>query len=175
MDEAERPQALTREVRERGSAALEGSPSGAQSGEHPWLLRVDETVAKVGEDTVSRDEVCVAMDAAGSGASIGDVLRVAPAWISSARCAPAVLAQVGRVPAVSRSPMFSLALARRIARPPLVGRPATAFVRWYAAQQANFATEGEKVIYEKLTEKFRPTELHVEDVSGECHPCCESR
>ncbi|RDX53060.1 hypothetical protein OH76DRAFT_65976 [Lentinus brumalis] len=40
--------------------------------------------------------------------------------------------------------MFSLALARRIARPPLVGRPATAFARWYAASQANFATEGEK-------------------------------
>ncbi|TFK85881.1 bola-like protein, partial [Polyporus arcularius HHB13444] len=40
--------------------------------------------------------------------------------------------------------------------------------RWYAASQANFATEGEKVIYDKLTEKFRPTELHVEDVSGGC-------
>ncbi|KAI0721946.1 bola protein [Cerioporus squamosus] len=64
--------------------------------------------------------------------------------------------------------MFSLALARRIARPPLAGRPATAFARWYAASQANFATEGEKVIYDKLTEKFRPTELHVEDVSGGC-------
>ncbi|RPD62006.1 bola-like protein [Lentinus tigrinus ALCF2SS1-7] len=63
--------------------------------------------------------------------------------------------------------MFSLALARRIARPALVGRPATAFARWYAAQ-ANFATEGEKVIHDKLTEKFRPTELHVEDVSGGC-------
>ncbi len=93
------------------------------------------------------------------------------AWISSARCASAVLTQVGRVPAASRSPMFSLALARRIARPPLVGRPATAFARWYAASQANFATEGEKVIYDKLTEKFRPTELHVEDVSGEQTHC----
>ncbi|KAI0662986.1 bola protein, partial [Cubamyces menziesii] len=29
-------------------------------------------------------------------------------------------------------------------------------------------TDGERVIYEKLTEKFKPSELQVEDVSGGC-------
>ncbi|KAI0723447.1 bola protein [Earliella scabrosa] len=64
--------------------------------------------------------------------------------------------------------MLSLALARRIARPSLVATPSTAFARWYAATQANFETEGEKVIYQKLTETFSPTELQVQDVSGGC-------
>ena len=60
--------------------------------------------------------------------------------------------------------MLSLALARRIARPSLAGAVSA---RWYAAAQAKFSTDGERVIHQKLTEKFTPSELHVEDVSGE--------
>ncbi|KAH9894206.1 bola protein [Cubamyces lactineus] len=61
--------------------------------------------------------------------------------------------------------MLSLALTRRIARPQLAaGIPALA--RWYS--QKTFNTDGERVIYEKLTEKFKPSELQVEDVSGGC-------
>ena len=69
--------------------------------------------------------------------------------------------------------MLSLALARRIARPSLVATPSTAFARWYAATQANFETEGEKVIYQKLTETFSPTELQVQDVSGAVVPAID--
>ena len=64
--------------------------------------------------------------------------------------------------------MQSLALARRIARPSLV-LPALSIARWYAATaaaQANFSTDGEQLIHQKLTEKFKPSELRVEDVSG---------
>ncbi|KAI0773832.1 bola-like protein [Fomes fomentarius] len=63
--------------------------------------------------------------------------------------------------------MFSLALARRIARPSLATGP-TNLTRWYAATQVNLATDGERVIHQKLTEKFKPTELHVQDISGGC-------
>lgn len=72
---------------------------------------------------------------------------------------PAIIS--GRVPATLQ--MLSLALTRRIARPQLAaGIPALA--RWYS--QKTFNTDGERVIYEKLTEKFKPSELQVEDVSG---------
>ncbi|KAI0751297.1 bola protein [Daedaleopsis nitida] len=64
--------------------------------------------------------------------------------------------------------MLSLALAQRIARPPLAARPGALLARWYSVAQASFATDRERVIHQKLTEKFRPTELHVEDVSGGC-------
>ena len=59
--------------------------------------------------------------------------------------------------------MLSLALSRRIARPQLAAA-VPAFARWYS--QKTFNTDGERVIYEKLTEKFKPSELQVEDVSG---------
>ncbi|KAH9853836.1 bola-like protein [Lenzites betulinus] len=63
--------------------------------------------------------------------------------------------------------MLALALTRRIARPQLAARlPAVA--RAYSAAQAKFSTDGERVIHEKLTEKFKPSELQVEDVSGGC-------
>lgn len=62
--------------------------------------------------------------------------------------------------------MLALALTRRIARPQLAVRlPAVA--RWYSSAQTKFSTDGERVIHEKLTEKFKPSELVVEDVSGE--------
>ncbi|KAL7282072.1 hypothetical protein ACG7TL_003541 [Trametes sanguinea] len=63
--------------------------------------------------------------------------------------------------------MLSLALTRRIARPQLAAR-LPAIARWYSAGQPKFSTDGERTIYEKLTEKFKPAELHVEDVSGGC-------
>ncbi|KAI0637746.1 bola-like protein [Trametes polyzona] len=63
--------------------------------------------------------------------------------------------------------MLALALSRRIARPQLAPR-LPALARAYAAGQTKFATDGERVIHQKLTEKFKPTELHVEDVSGGC-------
>ncbi|KAI0643737.1 bola-like protein [Trametes meyenii] len=63
--------------------------------------------------------------------------------------------------------MLSLTLTRRIARPQLAARLPT-LARWYSAGQPSFSTDGERVIYEKLTEKFKPAELHVEDVSGGC-------
>ncbi|KAM5532401.1 hypothetical protein V8D89_013633 [Ganoderma adspersum] len=66
--------------------------------------------------------------------------------------------------------MLSLALARRIARPSLA-LPALSIARWYAATaaaHANFTTDGERLIHQKLTEKFKPSELRVEDVSGGC-------
>ncbi|OJT07336.1 hypothetical protein TRAPUB_1802 [Trametes pubescens] len=63
--------------------------------------------------------------------------------------------------------MLALALTRRIARPQLAARlPAVA--RWYSSAQTKFSTDGERVIHEKLTEKFKPSELVVEDVSGGC-------
>ena len=65
--------------------------------------------------------------------------------------------------------MFSLALTRRIARPSLANS-AFSFSRWYSATQTNFSTDGERLIHQKLTEKFKPTELHVEDVSGRLYP-----
>lgn len=64
--------------------------------------------------------------------------------------------------------MLALALTRRIARPQLAARlPAVA--RWYSSAQTKFLTDGERVIHEKLTEKFKPSELVVEDVSGELY------
>ncbi|EJF63025.1 bola-like protein [Dichomitus squalens LYAD-421 SS1] len=63
--------------------------------------------------------------------------------------------------------MLSLVLTRRIARPSLANF-AFSFARWYSAAQANFSTDSERLIHQKLTEKFKPTELHVEDVSGGC-------
>ncbi len=71
-----------------------------------------------------------------------------------------------RAPFLIHNPMFSLALARRIARPPLATGP-TNLARWYAATQANLATDRETAIHQKLTDKFKPTELHVQDISGE--------
>ncbi|KAI0366376.1 bola-like protein [Pilatotrama ljubarskyi] len=64
--------------------------------------------------------------------------------------------------------MLALAhLTRRLARPQLAtGIPAVA--RWNSTGQPKFSTDGERVIYEKLTEKFKPSELRVEDVSGGC-------
>ncbi|KAH9921479.1 bola-like protein, partial [Epithele typhae] len=59
----------------------------------------------------------------------------------------------------------ALALARRISRP-LVTVPTLA--RLYSVAQPNLSTDGEKVIYQKLAEKFAPSDLHVEDVSGGC-------
>ncbi|KAI9001141.1 bola-like protein [Trametes punicea] len=62
--------------------------------------------------------------------------------------------------------MLALVL-RRIARPQLATRlPAVS--RWYSPGQTKFSTDGERAIYEKLTERFKPSELHVEDVSGGC-------
>ena len=61
-----------------------------------------------------------------------------------------------------------LALARRIPRR-LLAAPAP--TRWYSATQANFSTDGERTIHQKLTEKFAPSELRVEDVSGEPSDC----
>lgn len=64
--------------------------------------------------------------------------------------------------------MLSLVLARRIARP-LLALPALSVARWYAAAaatHAGFSTDGERLIHQKLTEKFTPSELRVEDVSG---------
>ncbi|KAI0829386.1 bola-like protein [Trametes gibbosa] len=63
--------------------------------------------------------------------------------------------------------MLALALTRRIARPQLALRLPVA-ARAYSVAQAKFSTDGERVIHEKLTEKFKPSELHVEDVSGGC-------
>ncbi|KAI1792976.1 bola-like protein [Ganoderma leucocontextum] len=67
--------------------------------------------------------------------------------------------------------MLSLALARRIARPSLAA-PANMVARWYAAtapaSHAHFSTDGERLIRQKLTERFKPSELRVEDVSGGC-------
>ncbi len=80
-------QALTREVR----AALESDASGAQSGEHPCPLRVDGAVVDVEESAVST-EVCV--DEAATCDRRGECRQPRSAnlaWISSARCASAVL------------------------------------------------------------------------------------
>ncbi|KAH9950077.1 bola-like protein [Amylocystis lapponica] len=58
--------------------------------------------------------------------------------------------------------MFSLALARRIAGTRVPGR-----VRYYVAPSEQLS-EGEKAIHNKLMERFSPSELKVQDVSGGC-------
>ncbi|KZT13155.1 bola-like protein [Laetiporus sulphureus 93-53] len=59
--------------------------------------------------------------------------------------------------------MFSVALARRIARTrvPL-------YLRHYAAPPPSGLSDGERTIYSKLTERFSPSELEVQDISGGC-------
>lgn len=99
------------------------------------------------------------------GISIGGTrgARVQTAWIPN-HPRPSPLPSPGRVPAAFQ--MLALALTRRIARPQLAARlPAVA--RWYSSAQTKFSTDGERVIHEKLMEKFKPSELVVEDVSGE--------
>lgn len=59
--------------------------------------------------------------------------------------------------------MFTLSLARRIGAIRLPPR-----VRGYAAPPPSGLTDGERTIYTKLTEKFDPAELQVQDVSGGC-------
>ncbi|PCH41626.1 bola-like protein [Wolfiporia cocos MD-104 SS10] len=58
--------------------------------------------------------------------------------------------------------MFSVALARRVA-----GARIPAGLRTYVAPPSGL-TDGERTIYNKLTEKFSPRELQVQDVSGGC-------
>ncbi|CCM01041.1 uncharacterized protein FIBRA_03089 [Fibroporia radiculosa] len=58
--------------------------------------------------------------------------------------------------------MFSVALVRRLA-----GTRVPLLARGYVAAPQNLS-EGENTIYAKLTEKFSPSELQVQDVSGGC-------
>ncbi|OCH95852.1 bola-like protein [Obba rivulosa] len=58
--------------------------------------------------------------------------------------------------------MLSALLARRLARPV----PRLQFRNYVAPTQQ--LTEGERTIYQKLTERFSPSTLRVEDVSGGC-------
>ncbi|KZT74596.1 bola-like protein [Daedalea quercina L-15889] len=59
--------------------------------------------------------------------------------------------------------MFAVALARRVgaSRVPRL-------IRNYAAAPPSGLSEGERTIFQKLTEKFSPAELEVQDVSGGC-------
>lgn len=57
--------------------------------------------------------------------------------------------------------MFAVALARRIG-----AIRAPRFVRLYTAAPPSALSDGERTIYQKLTEKFSPAELQVQDVSG---------
>ena len=57
--------------------------------------------------------------------------------------------------------MFAVALARRIG-----ASRAPRLIRTFAAAPPPELSEGERTIYQKLTEKFSPAELQVQDVSG---------
>ena len=57
--------------------------------------------------------------------------------------------------------MFAVALARRIG-----ASRAPRLIRNYAAAPPSGLSEGERTIFQKLTEKFSPAELQVQDVSG---------
>ncbi|EPS95887.1 hypothetical protein FOMPIDRAFT_129089 [Fomitopsis schrenkii] len=59
--------------------------------------------------------------------------------------------------------MFAVALARRIG-----ASRAPRLIRTYTAAPPSGLSEGERTIYQKLTEKFSPAELQVQDVSGGC-------
>ena len=178
MKEPER--AIARKVRKRGGgAAPEGGPACPQSCKHPGRsslrpthrterqVRRETSTQRRGDGVRKQGSAWMSQNS-GRGGSGRESARTRRVGLGLRRkrirlCHTLLLLDASRC--VPDFMMFSLALTRRIARPSLANS-AFSFSRWYSATQTNFSTDGERLIHQKLTEKFKPTELHVEDVSG---------